>query len=489
MIDALRRMPVLRELPLDALERMASRSALRELAAGDRLVREGEAGDAVFALLEGRVAIEVALGSAERGVIATRGPGDLVGEMALLDDAPRSASARAEDRVRALRIPGGVFLEAMGQHSPAALALVRSLSRRLRESDAAQIERLRARAAALESSNRLLSRENRRLRGELDARFGFEDFAGSSRLAEDVRAAARRAAESELPVILTGESGTGRELLARAVHAASERRARPFEVLRCALFAEPLLESELFGHARGAFAGAHAAKPGLLERADGGTLLIRELSEMPRATQAALLRFVELGEYRRLGDTSLRRADVRVIAALPLGVEETLAGERVRRDLLLRLDVFRVAIPPLRARREDVAEIAARLAEAEGRRRGGAPLRFEPAALAALAEHDFPGNVRELRAEIERLHGLLGAGARVPASALSLRMRGGAPSGRGYGDALRSFKAHLVRDALERSGGSRSAAARELGVHPSNLMRMIRELGLAPTRPGRRRAR
>jgi len=490
LLDALRRMSVLGALPLPVLGRLVSRSSVQELAPGSPLLREGDAGHAVFALLEGHVAIEVSLPGAERAVIARRGPGELVGEMALVDDRPRSAGVRAEDSVSALCIPRSAFLDALAAHAPAALDLVRSLSRRLRESDAAQLDLLRARAALLESSNRRLSRENRRLRGELDARFGFEDFAGSSQPADDARAAARRAAASDLPVLVTGETGTGKELLARVIHAASERRERPFATLPCALYSESLLESELFGHARGAFAGAHAAKAGLLEAAEGGTLLVRDLTEMPRPTQAALLRFLELGEFRRLGDTGVRRADVRIVATLPVGVEEALAGDRVRRDLLLRLDVFRVAIPPLRARSGDVPEIAARLAAEAAQRLGCVPLTLEPDALEVLARHGFPGNARELKNEIERLYAQLGGGARVPAAALSPRMRGSDPEGsRGYGDALRTFKVRLLQDALERSGGSRSAAARALGIHPSNLMRMIRELGVEAPRPGRRRAR
>jgi transcriptional regulator with PAS, ATPase and Fis domain len=465
---------------------MVGGSLLREFPPGAELVRQGDAGDAVFALLEGRVTVRAALSREEYGVIAVRGPGELVGEMALLDDQPRSASVGADGPVRALCIPRSAFLEAMSSHAPAALDLVRTLARRLRESDAVQIEALRAKATLLESSNRSLSRENRRLRGELDQRFGFEEFVGSSTAADDVRSAARRAAESDLPVLIGGETGTGKELLARAIHAAGERRARPFVALNCALFSESLLESELFGHARGAFTGAHAAKAGLVEAAEGGTLFLDELAEMPRSTQAALLRFLELGEYRRLGDTTVRRSDVRILAALQLDVEEAVASGQVRRDLHFRLDVFRIVIPPLRERPGDIREIAEKLSGDVAARIGCAPLAFEAEAFEALSAHDFPGNVRELRNEIERLYAYLGGGARVAASALSPRVRGSDPwSARGYGEALRTFKVRLLTDALERSGGSRSVAARELGVHPSNLMRMIRELGVQVPAAGR----
>jgi transcriptional regulator with PAS, ATPase and Fis domain len=486
--DALRRIPVLRALPLGALDRLVAESELREFSAGSSLLVQGDPGDELFALLAGRVAVRVELTPDEQGVIAIREAGELVGEMALLDDLPRSASVTAEEPVRALCIPRAAFLETMAGHAGAALDLVRTLSMRLRESDAAQIDALRAKAAVLETSNRKLSKENRQLRTELDQRFGFEAFVGSSAAADAVRSAARRASESDLPVLVSGETGAGKELVARAIHAASDRRERPFVALNCALFSESLLESELFGHSRGAFTGAHAAKPGLVETADGGTLFLDELADMPRPIQAALLRFLELGEYRRLGDTGVRRANVRIIAAVQADIEEALASVRVRRDLHFRLDVFRIAIPPLRERPEDVAEIAAKLSADVARRLGCEPLGFEPDAIEALRRHDFPGNVRELRNEIERLYAELGGGARAGVGALSARVRGSDPwSARGYSDALKTFKVRLLSEALERSGGSRSAAARELGVHPSNLMRMIRELGVRVPAPARGR--
>jgi transcriptional regulator with PAS, ATPase and Fis domain len=477
---------VIRHLPLAALDRLAGQSEIRRFAAGAILLEEGAAGDHLLVLLEGQVAVRASLSEHEERAIGVRGPGELVGEMALLDDLPRSASVAAQGEVRALRVPREAFLEAIASYPEAALDLVRTLSGRLRESDAAAIELLRAKAETLATSNRRLSRENRRLRGELDRRFGFEEFVGSSAAAEAVRTAGRRAAESDLAVLLVGETGTGTELLARAIHAASERSERPFVALNCGLFSEALLESELFGHARGAFTGAHAAKPGLVESADGGTLFLDEIADMPRPTQAALLRFLELGEFRRLGDTAVRRSDVRVIAALQLDVEEALATGRVRGDLHFRLDVFRIAIPPLRERPEDVAEIARSLVEEVARRLGCEPLLLQPDALETLRGHDYPGNVRELRNEIERLYAFHGAGATIGASLLSPRVRGADPwSARGYGEAVRTFKTRILTEALERFGGSRSAAARELGLHPSNLMRMIRELDIDVPAPGR----
>jgi transcriptional regulator with PAS, ATPase and Fis domain len=388
--------------------------------------------------------------------------------------------------VHALRIPRAVFLEAVGSHAGTALELVRTLSLRLRESDAAQIEALRAKAQRLVSRNQRLSRENRQLRVTLDQRFGFDEFVGSSVAADAVRSSAHRAAESDLPVLLVGETGTGKDLIARAIHAASDRSDRPFVALNCALFSEALLESELFGHARGAFTGAAVTKLGLVEAADGGTLFLDELPDMPRPIQAALLRFLELHEFRRLGETELRHANVRIIAAMQIGVDEALATARVRRDLLFRLDVFRIPLPPLRDRREDVPELAARLCDDVAKRLGCEPLVFAPEALATLCRHAFPGNVRELRNEIERLYAMRGSASEIDVGNLSERVRvGELYEGDGYAEAVRAFKAQLLRDALARSGGSRSAAARALGLHPSNLIRMMRELGIDVPAPSR----
>jgi transcriptional regulator with PAS, ATPase and Fis domain len=490
LLDALRHVDVLRHLPLSALDRLVSRSRLLRFAPGDVLLEEGAPGEEVLVLLEGHVAVRLAVSEQERRAVAVRRAGTLVGEMALVDDLPRSATVTAESEVRALCVPRADFLDAVGGHAGAALELVRVLSLRLRESDAAQIDALRAKAERLASANQRLSRENRRLRAALDQRFGFERFVGSSAAAESVRTAARRAAESELPVLLVGETGTGKEVLARAIHAASERAERPFLALNCALFSEALLESELFGHARGAFTGATAAKPGLVEAADGGTLFLDELAEMPRAVQAALLRFLELHEYRRLGETETRRADVRIVAAMQTSVDEALATGRVRRDLHFRLDVFRIEVPPLRERREDVPELAATLAGEVSNRLGRTPLAFAPDALEALSRHAFPGNVRELRNEIERLYALRSGDGPVRAGELSAHIREADPQSAGsYADAVRTFKLSLVRGALSRSGGSRSAAARALGLHPSNLTRMIRELGIDVPAPSRGEAR
>lgn len=476
-LEQMQRVSVLRRLPLGDLDRLVSQSRLARFRAGEPLIEEGSRGDHVFLIVEGQVTIHRELSKGEQRVIAVRGEGDWIGEMALIEDLPRSASVTAETDLQLLRIPKDAFLEVVTGHSGAAVDLLRAVSARLRESDAAQIEILEQKNQRLVKSNRRLSRENRRLQEELDERFSFESFVGSGRGAERVRKAGQRAAQSDLPILLLGETGTGKEFLARAIHGASERGSGAFVPVNCALFTETLLESELFGHSRGAFTGAAREKQGLVEAAHGGTLFLDELADMSLPVQAALLRFLDFQEFRRLGETEVRRADVRVIAATHADLDEAVRTGRIRRDLYYRLDVFRIEVPPLRERLEDIPELVSHCARRTAERLGCAPLEFEPTAIEAFSAHDFPGNVRELQNEVDRLMAILGPGARVDSLSLSNKIRYGDPaSSERYGDALRAFKVRLLHETLEACGGNRARAARRLGLHRSNLVRMIRDL-------------
>ena len=479
LFDRIRATPVLQRLPLGALDQLVSRSPVRRFRAGMTLIEEGKPGSEVFVLLAGRVSIRMRLSPSEQRTIAVRDAGDWVGEMALLDDAPRSASVVAEAPVQALCVPRQQFLEVVGRHVGASLDLLRTVTARLRESDAAHIAALREKNERLADSNQKLGRENRRLKHELDERFGFDAFLGSSRTAQRVRATARHAADCELPVLLLGETGTGKELIARAIHAGSERRSGRFVPVNCGLLSETLLESELFGHARGAFTGATDTKEGLVESADRGTLFLDEIGEMSRALQASLLRFLEFGEFRRVGETRIRHARVRVVAATHVDLDAAAGCGEFRRDLLYRLDVVRIELPSLRERPEDVPELVAYALRRTAERLGVPQLELEPETLEALCAHAYPGNVRELFNEIERIHALHPGGGRVPAQALSPRLRGrdwSSPTG--YRNLLRAFKIEVVERALEESGGNRSRAAQRLGIQRSNLVRMLRELGL-----------
>ncbi|HYB11851.1 MAG TPA: sigma 54-interacting transcriptional regulator, partial [Myxococcota bacterium] len=411
LLDRMRLAPALRRLPLGELDRLVSRGRLRRFSPGSCLMEEGRAADGVFLVLSGRVAVRKQLEGGEERVIALRREGDWIGEMALLDDGTRSASAFAETQVGAMWLPREAFLEAVTCNSEAALDLLRTVITRLRESDSHLIEALQEKTKLLTVSNRRLARENRRLQGELDERYGFDSFVGSSPAARRLRTAAHRAAESDVPVLIRGETGTGKELVARAIHTASQRAPGRFVPVNCAMFTETLLESALFGHARGAFTGASCAKAGLVEAADGGTLFLDEIADMPTALQGALLRFLELGEFRRLGETEVRHSRVRVIAATHHDLDSAVRSGAFRRDLFYRLDVLSIVIPPLRERESDIPELVRHIATRVASRLSVEPLHFDAAAVVRICTYDFPGNVRELENEIERLYALLGPGA------------------------------------------------------------------------------
>ena len=470
LLERLGDIVALRRLPVGDLDRLVSQSILERFDPGQVLMDVGAPARDAWLLLEGRASIRVLLSPDEERVIASRRPGDWLGEMGLLDPGPRSARVVAETPGVALRIPGQAFLEAVAG-APAALDLLRSMIARVRDSDAAQIELLRAK-------NETLERVNSSLRSSLAER-AFEDvFVGSSGPARAVREAITAVARSDQPVLLVGETGTGKELLARQAHTLSQQ-AGAFVPVNCALLSGELLESALFGHNRGAFTGALAAKQGLVESADGGTLFLDELCDTPPRVQAALLRFLESGEFRRVGETQLRRADLRLVAATQLDPDEAVRQGRLRPDLRFRIDVLSVRVPPLRERREDIPEIAQHLASVAARRLGLPPLHLSRGVLEVLVESDYPGNVRELRNAIERLY------VRRPPDASThppMRAPGWASC---YSEALRGFKTRLVREALDEARGNVTQAARRLGLHRAQLYRLMRALGLTEGgRPG-----
>jgi len=300
-----------------------------------------------------------------------------------------------------------------------------------------------------------------------------------------------RVGPSQANVLLLGESGTGKELVAQAVHEASPRAANPLVVVDCASLPETLFESELFGHERGAFTGANASKPGLVEAASGGTLFLDEVGDIPLPMQVKLLRLLESGTYRRVGSTELRRTDVRVVAATHRDLKAMVADRRFREDLYYRLSTFPIALPALRDRTEDIPLLAvALLARVAPQRR----MALSAGALAVLQRHRFPGNVRELRNVLERA-ALLADGTTIDLVHVERALGTDAPSpvprtsctgvadglAVQVGDAsLRSVERAALQAQLKSHRGSRAELARKLGISERSLYRKLRDIEQEP---------
>jgi DNA-binding NtrC family response regulator/tetratricopeptide (TPR) repeat protein len=301
---------------------------------------------------------------------------------------------------------------------------------------------------------------------------------GGSDVARALRAAVARAARAPFPVLIEGESGSGKELVARAVHRLSPRRERRFCPINCAALTDDLLEAELFGHARGAFTGAVGERAGLFEEADGGTLFLDEIGELSARAQAKLLRVLQDGEVRRVGENHARRVDVRIIAATNRRLAQEADAGRFRPDLRFRLDVVRIEVPPLRERPGDIALLAAHF-WTDAAARVGSRATLTPDALAALARYDWPGNVRELQNVIAWMAVHSPARGRVGLTGLPAHVaHAGMPAGGTFEAARAEFERRFVRAALATANGRRTVAAAALGVSRQGLVKMIKRLGI-----------
>jgi transcriptional regulator with AAA-type ATPase domain len=306
-----------------------------------------------------------------------------------------------------------------------------------------------------------------------------DDLLGPGPVAETIRVAIRRAAVSPYPVLIEGESGAGKELVARAVHSRSLRRARRFCAVNCAALTDDLLEAELFGHTRGAFTGAVSERPGLFEEADQGTLFLDEVAELSARAQAKLLRVLQEGEVRRVGENHARKVDARIVAATNRALQSEVDAGRFRADLRFRLDVIRIRIPPLRERPDEVPWLATTL-WAEAARRAGTQAVLSSDLVAALSRYDWPGNVRELQNVIAALSVHAPRRGRVPPTLLPPHVAGLAGrQSTNFEEARLEFERRFVRAALARSGGRKAAAAGQLGVSRQGLAKMLKRLGIA----------
>lgn len=339
--------------------------------------------------------------------------------------------------------------------------------------------------------SRALEVENALLRAELAGKPGFEGVIGQAPPMQRVFQLIDAVASSDALVLLTGPTGTGKELLAHALHARSRRAEGPFVGVNCAALPEGLLESELFGHEKGAFTGAIRRHQGKFEQAEGGTLLLDEIGEIPASTQVRLLRVLESGELQRVGGRETLTVDVRVVAATNRDLRAEVAAGRFREDLFYRLNVFHIPIPSLAERRDDIPLLADHFLGLFAARHGRPVRRIAPEAMAALVAHDWPGNVRELEHVIERATILstdeVLSSVQLPAAPVSAQAPpvgdtgpplDALPPGQSLPDALEAVERRLIVAALKAEKGVQARAARLLGVSRSNLNYRIRKLGI-----------
>jgi Nif-specific regulatory protein len=326
-----------------------------------------------------------------------------------------------------------------------------------------------------------LGSENQRLRAEVQLQ---HDMIGRGARMRQVYQFIERVAPSDTTVLILGESGTGKELASRAIHLNSPRKTRPFVALNCAALTETLLESELFGHERGAFTSAVSQKKGLLEVAEGGTVFLDEVAELPPTLQAKLLRVLQEREFVRLGGTSSIKLNVRFIAATNKDLQKAVADEKFRLDLFYRLNVVSIIMPALREHPEDIPLLSDHFVARYSTRSNRKVRGLSPAARACLAQYDWPGNIRELENAIERAIVIGNSDLILPEElpdALVDRALPISDSAANFHDAVRDTKKHLILTALEQSQGSFTQAAKLLGLHPNYLHRLVGNLDLKAT--------
>jgi two-component system response regulator PilR (NtrC family) len=335
---------------------------------------------------------------------------------------------------------------------------------------------------------RALLRDNVELRAELQGRFRLDRLVGKAPPMQRLFELARRVAPAKTSVLITGESGTGKELVARALHHLSPRADKPFVAINCGAIPDALIESELFGHVKGAFTGAHADKQGLFATADGGTLLLDEIGELSPSMQVKLLRVLQERTVKKVGGVNEEEVDVRIVAATNRDLDAEVERGGFRRDLFYRLNVIELQLPPLRARKEDVPLLVEHFVKKHAAALGRTISAVDPDALAALVDYDFPGNVRELENLIERAV-TLEPGERITRASfpeLTRRSRPATAVGDSFPDdgvdlerVVADYERELIGRALEHAGGVRKSAAKLLGISFRSLRYRLAKLGFA----------
>ncbi len=335
---------------------------------------------------------------------------------------------------------------------------------------------------AMERQN--LLEEVRNLRSALDQRYGFESIVGHSKPLLRVLEMASRVAQHDSTVLIRGETGTGKELLARAIHHNSRRKAKPFATINCGAIPKDLIEAELFGFTRGAFTGANSAKPGKIEMADGGTLFLDEVGELPVELQVKLLRVLQHGEIDKIGSTGHSVVDVRVIAATNRNLHAMIEDGAFREDLYYRLAVVPLELPPLRERKDDIPELVQHVFRKLKERHGLPSLRMSPSLLSYFSSYRWPGNIRELENVIERMV-VLSSGDQIGENDLPDEIRRVAPGPDSFllqlpenGISLEGVERELLLRALEKFNWNQTQAARYLDISRRTLIYRMEKYGL-----------
>jgi DNA-binding NtrC family response regulator len=329
---------------------------------------------------------------------------------------------------------------------------------------------------------RALRDENRQLREELGRRYSFENIIGRSPAMQEIYATIERVAPARATVLIAGESGTGKDLIARAIHYHSPRRDRPFVKINCTTIPENLMESELFGYEKGAFTGANTSKPGRFEMADTGTAFLDEIGDVPPNIQVKLLRVLQEREFERLGSNKTRQIDVRVIAATNADLRAALEHGEFREDLYYRLNVVPINVPPLRERKEDIPALAEHFVRKYAAELGSRVTGISEEALRVLRQHHWPGNVRELENVIERslvlCSGEVLEAADIKLDATGRNSRSSEELFLPDGVTLQEHEQDLIRKALEKAKGNKSQAARLLGLSRNALRYRLSQMGI-----------
>jgi formate hydrogenlyase transcriptional activator len=443
------------------------------------LFHQGEAGDAVYLVVEGTLRLE------NNGTpLLTRGPGECVGEFALIDDAPRSASAVAATDVRLLRWERQDFQDTLAQSPEVGYGIFRILTQKLRQ----DIEIQQTANVALEKlTQKLEDRVQERTEALSAAKEALSqtavvgDFVGRSKALHQVQAQLAEVAPTHLTVLILGETGTGKGLAARSLHDLSTRHSNPIIQVKCGALPRDLVESELFGHERGAFTGAVSRKLGKVELAQGGTLFLDEIGDMPLDAQVKLLRLLEEKIFERVGGTETMKADARVVAATNRDLQQMVSAGTFREDLYFRLRIFPIQLPPLRERIEDIPLLARYAAKDFALHLNRPVPDFSPVALAHLQSYAWPGNVRELEHFVQRAV-LMCKNNFIDAEdiALGLSAEEGSPEESGFLSLAEQEKRHIAR-ALKATDWviyGEHGAGQLLDVHPDTLRYRMKKHGL-----------